>query len=151
MFFGTMFFYFRDHVFFRFIARREIQLVIYLSFLWLLFVLSPNHPTHNVLGSILFSFILINGAREVSLVNLEQHQLSYFGVISYGIYIFHPYVSLVFRYLMVKISGFHTLIVSWPIIFHIIVSVFSILVAGLSYKYYESFFLRFKRRYKLVR
>lgn len=148
MFFGSVFFYNRDNKFFQFIEMMPVQLLIYLAFLYLLLFVSPNHPVHHILGGCLFLFILINGAREVSLVNLEKQQLSYLGVISYGIYIFHPYVSLIIRYCMEKLRFLNDLISFSPILFHIIVALISILVAGISYKYYESFFLKLKKRYK---
>ncbi|MCB0688523.1 MAG: acyltransferase [Saprospiraceae bacterium] len=148
MVFGVAFFFNKDHSFFRFIGHKVIQLIIYLSFVAHLFLVSSNHPVSNLFSALLFSFILINGVREVSLVNLEQRHLNYLGIISYGIYIFHPYVSLVLRYAMVKWSGLNQWVFAWPLFFHLLVSMVSILVAALSYKYYESYFLRLKVRYK---
>lgn len=86
---------------------------------------------------------------------LENKLMNYFGKISYGIYVIHPillYVgtrtigNMLSRYEWVRNQGG----VCFAIIF-VAVSGLTILIAGLSYKFYEMPFLRMKDKFSVVK
>jgi peptidoglycan/LPS O-acetylase OafA/YrhL len=90
--------------------------------------------------------LLINiGANPKSLVNLENSAFSYLGKLSYGLYIYHLFaVVLVLKFLpsLFPIQDW-SLWISYPLILGSIL-VLTSAVSHLSYRYFESYFLRKK-------
>lgn len=90
--------------------------------------------------------LLINiGANPKSLVNLENSAFSYLGKLSYGLYIYHLFaVVLVLKFLpsLFPIQDW-SLWISYPLILGSIL-VLTTAVSHLSYRYFESYFLRKK-------
>ena len=77
---------------------------------------------------------------------LENKTLKYLGKISYGIYMYHAIMIQFVGFLFLKLnstivfSGFYNII-----IFNLLVFIFTIITAHLSYKYFESYFLNLKK------
>lgn len=95
---------------------------------------------------LIFSLFMISVTLPSSKINLEYRPLIYLGTISYGIYIFHPYVSILVRYVMSLSDSVNGLIMDHPWILYICVISIGILIAHLSYTYYERYFLDMKNR-----
>lgn len=95
--------------------------------------------------SVLFGIIILNFATNDKIkISLENKLLNYLGNISYGLYMYHP-IGIVLA-LAVSISiGFITNWLIYPLSF-----VLTIILAGFSYKYFESFFLKFKDKFSIV-
>jgi peptidoglycan/LPS O-acetylase OafA/YrhL len=77
---------------------------------------------------------------------LENQTLKYLGTISYGIYMFHAIAMQIVGLVYIKLqienktpSYLYILSYTFLIIF------LTIIMAHLSYKYYESYFLKFKK------
>lgn len=121
-----------------------VQAAIWLGLIGLLFI-HNKYDYHNFISGLLFGFVLLILSSKKSYVDLEWRPLVYLGTVSYGIYIFHPYVSVVLRFVMQKLTFLNGLIARIPFLFFIMVFLITILVAHISYKYYESYFLRKKR------
>ena len=92
-----------------------------------------------------FGVILLNFAsnREI-LIHLESKILRYLGKISYGLYMFHPIcivlvLSIAFRFKQTS---------DW--LLYPLSLLTTILIASLSYKYFETYFLNFKRKFTVV-
>lgn len=83
-----------------------------------------------------------------SLLNYNIKFLSYFGVISYGIYLIHPLVSYFVRMLIVKIQFLNKLFLSYPIIYIVILFMVTLLCSHVSYKFFEKPFLKFKEKFR---
>jgi peptidoglycan/LPS O-acetylase OafA/YrhL len=95
--------------------------------------------------SVLFGVIILNlGANKNLRISLEHKLLNYLGTTSYGIYMFHP-VGIVLALFICAKLGFVTNWVLYPVTL-----LLSVGIAGVSYKYYESFFLKFKGRFTKV-
>ena len=94
---------------------------------------------HYEIYSLLFAIIILNfSSNSEILISLEGPIINYLGRISYGLYMFHA-IAIVLA--IVLLNEFN-LVNNWflyPLSF-----IFTIIIAGLSYKYYESFFIRFK-------
>ncbi len=95
--------------------------------------------------SIFFALIILNLASNPSLKNaLEFEPLSYFGRISYGLYMYHSIAIMISLKLVLEL-GFKSNWIIYPVTF-----IMTIIMAGLSYKYLESYFLKFKTRFAKI-
>jgi peptidoglycan/LPS O-acetylase OafA/YrhL len=72
----------------------------------------------------------------------NNNPLVYFGKISYGIYIYHPFVSYFYRFLFQRWDGFAQLAKKTPTIYFLLILFSSIAVAHFSYRYFEKWFIR---------
>ncbi|MCB0668640.1 MAG: acyltransferase [Saprospiraceae bacterium] len=152
LFFGVLlavlFVNYRDNLFFRFIGKPWVQILIFFAFAGAFIFLPVRQDPHNFIGTLFFGLILINLGRNVSLVDFEWQTFTYLGIISYGIYVFHPLVSAATRLGMDTIPVFRQLIFKQVWIYYLLVSLVTFGVASLSYRYFESYFLKLKKRSK---
>jgi len=100
---------------------------------------------HYEFYSVLFGIIILNFASNDKIkISLENRLFNYLGNISYGLYMYHP-IGIVLA-LAISISiGLATNWLIYPLSFTL-----TIIIAGLSYKYFESFFLKFKDKFSIV-
>lgn len=96
--------------------------------------------------ALLYGLIILNFAANPNIhFNLEAGVFKYHGKISYGLYMYHPLAIV----LAVRLATWTGLLNNAFI--HPASILAAILLAGLSYKYFESFFLRRKVNYSTVR
>lgn len=101
---------------------------------------------HYQFYSILFGIIILNLAVNTKLKNiLEWKALTYLGKISYGIYMYHFIVLIPVLVLASKLKTDNNIII-YSLILTITIS-----IASISYHYFESFFLKRKRKYSLIK
>lgn len=79
-----------------------------------------------------------------SLLRLENKALKYLGKISYGIYMFHL-IALYISYFLLKVSGIEEESKLFYLLLPVISTVFSVVMAALSYKFVEDPFLKMKK------
>nr|WP_294937146.1 acyltransferase [uncultured Flavobacterium sp.] len=85
----------------------------------------------------------------VSVPFFENKTLKYLGTISYGVYMFHAIVMQIVGFLYLEfLSKVNVHETTTIISFFALVILLTIGIAGLSYKYYESFFLKLKRSFR---
>jgi peptidoglycan/LPS O-acetylase OafA/YrhL len=101
---------------------------------------------HYEVYAFLFIVIILNLAtNKNSIISLENKVFNYLGKISYGLYLFHgPVIAFTLNLcLMLEIEN------QW------IISIFSIgltiAIAGLSFTYFESYFMKYKHKYSIVK
>lgn len=100
---------------------------------------------HYEFYSVLFGIIILNFATNNTIkISLENKAFNYLGNISYGLYMYHP-IGIVFALYICKTMNILTNWLIYP--FSIALT---IILAGLSYKYFESFFLKFKDKFSNV-
>jgi peptidoglycan/LPS O-acetylase OafA/YrhL len=101
--------------------------------------------------ALLFTILIINiSTNKKFVLKLENKWYSYLGNISYGIYMYHTICISVVMTVLQK-SGIDK---DNPFIFNILIYLFSVIltiaISGLSYKYFESRFLKLKERFMIV-
>lgn len=103
----------------------------------------------NVVTSVLFSLCIHTLAHNNCGVEIKHKAINYFGTISYGIYMFHVIALnfIVYAFIKVKFLGnFDKSIV--VLLINILTFATTILLAHISYKYFESYFLRLKQKFR---
>ena len=133
----------------RFLKFFRNNIAFYASLLLVSYMLSKGVVIEHVYKetyAILFGIIILNFASNPNLhFNLEAGIFKYLGKISYGLYMYHP----------IAIALTVAAAISFKLPFNIFIYPVSVgltvLLAGLSYKYFESVFLRVKLHYSTVR
>jgi len=92
-----------------------------------------------------FGIIILNfAANKDNIINLEQKPIRYLGKISYGLYIYHPIA------IVAALHATRRLGTDSNIIIYALSLLLTVLLAGLSYKYFESYFLNFKPNFTSI-
>jgi len=100
---------------------------------------------HNEFYAVLFGIIILNfAANDKIKISLENRLLNYLGNISYGLYMYHP-IGIVLAIFVAVTLNFTTNWFMYPLSV-----LFTILLAGLSYKYFETYFLKFKTKFSNI-
>lgn len=101
----------------------------------------------NEFYSALFALAIINLAcNKRSVVSLKNSVFEYFGKISFGLYMYHP-VAIILSLKIAKQTLVNDSGLLFNIILYISAIIITIVMAGLSYKYIEAYFLKFKDRF----
>jgi peptidoglycan/LPS O-acetylase OafA/YrhL len=96
--------------------------------------------------ALFYGFIILNFASNPNIhFNLEAGIFKYLGKISYGLYMYHP-IAIVSAVYLAKSMGLAGNAFIYPVSLML-----TIALAGLSYKYVESFFLQRKLNYSTIR
>lgn len=93
----------------------------------------------------LFGIVILNfAANDKIYLSLENKPLNYLGKISYGIYMYHP-IGIVLSILIAKSINYTSNFLLYPLSV-----LLTILLAAISYKYFESIFLKFKIKFSKI-
>ncbi|SDJ93542.1 acyltransferase family protein [Flavobacterium noncentrifugens] len=96
---------------------------------------------HYEFYALFFGIIILNfAANDQIKISFENRVFNYLGNISYGLYMYHP-IAITLAIVTVKHFG-SSLWMIYPL-----TVLLTILIAGLSYKYYETYFLKFKNKF----
>jgi peptidoglycan/LPS O-acetylase OafA/YrhL len=94
----------------------------------------------------LYGIILLNFAAGKSIhLSLENKIFNYLGNISYGLYMLHP-IGII---LAIRLSMKLNIINNWLI--YPLALIFTITLSSISYRWYESYFLKLKTRFVIVK
>lgn len=148
---GAMLYKNQNKYFISVLTGKWLQITIWLlsGLLFLNFIYLPAPLTAEITA--LVSLVLIIGQVEnttYKVVNLENKLFDFLGKISYGIYIIHPLVILLFSYLY---RNLNLSFIIQTIVVYSSVIVTTVLAAYLSYEFYEKPFLTLKKRYMIVK
>ena len=141
---------------FRKLFHPVVQVVM--TVLFVVYLLSIYDPTNffyflfvdHIVCFILFGYILLAAVAENSIFNLEYPLLRTLGKISYGIYLFHTAVlqfTLVLFKKVVKHPESHLI---YDLVYPLCGLVATAVIAWLSYRFYESWFLKKKDKFAFV-
>jgi len=121
----------------------------FISWVLLLILFISNYPFSfkpEFVG--LITLIIIYGQIHVKnrLINLENVYLYKIGLISFGIYVYHPLIISLIKAIMSNLDTLLTPLL-YSITFYSLTLVLTFIVSYLSYTYYETFFLKLKQKY----
>jgi peptidoglycan/LPS O-acetylase OafA/YrhL len=103
----------------------------------------------NELVSVLSVFLIIGQVtRKNNIINLENKVCDFTGKISYGIYVIHPILIFYYAKLLGKFSSDSFL--NYVLIYFLVIST-TILIAYLSYEFYEKRFLKLKEKFTTIK
>ena len=128
---------------------RALFVVIFVIYFTTSTVKNNLNSTFYHLFSMLLFGLLICVLVEKPIKILENKLLNHLGKISYGVYMYHAIMMQIVGFLFLKFE-FHLKISSLYsiILFNLLVFVFTIITAHLSFKYFESYFLNLKKNYQ---
>lgn len=104
-----------------------------------------------ILG-ILFLFLIVFTINKDNKMVLLNKKMSYLGKISYGIYMYHPFVL----FLIFPLANKYFLIeypnnIAYNIFLYLMIFIFTILLSTISYQFFESIFIKIKdEKYKVL-
>ena len=143
---GAYFTYFQlNSKFVQFIYHKGFQLFLYLTLILMLTFGVYLPGINQEVYALIFTLILMNLAKNPdSILSLENPVFNYLGKISYGMYMYHTIAVVI----GVKISHSfgNSNFVSYPISY-----ILTIIMAGLSYQYFEKPFLKIKDKFTTVK
>ncbi|WP_425077057.1 acyltransferase family protein [Psychroserpens sp. S379A] len=137
---------FQKHRFLKYLLRNDLfyASILIVSILMIKGVRIPNF--HYEFYSVFFGIIILNfSVNDKIKLSLENKILNYLGSISYGLYMYHP-IGIVLALSISLSLDFSTNWILYPLSLAL-----TILMSSLSYTYFESFFLRFKKRFSYIR
>ena len=95
--------------------------------------------------SVFFGLIILNfSVNDKIKISLENRTLNYLGNISYGLYMYHP-IGIILAISISLSFGYNTNWILYPLSL-----ILTIIMAAVSYKYFESFFLKSKVRFSNI-
>lgn len=123
------------------------NLIYLITLIYLLSNLFKNNLNENqyyIFSMILFGLFLTVLSKKPIYI-LENRTLKYLGTISYGIYMFHAIAMQIIGFVYIKLQIENKIPKNLYIFSYTFLIIFlTIIMAHLSYKYYESYFLKFK-------
>jgi peptidoglycan/LPS O-acetylase OafA/YrhL len=130
-------------------VRNLIVFVFLLYFTTSLFSEYLDSMFYHLFSMVLFS-VFICSLVQKPIVILENKYFVYLGKISYGIYMFHAIMMQIAGLIYIKyVSKLNLSTLFSVLYFNFFVILVTILIAHLSYKYYESYFLNLKQKFRI--
>ncbi|MGB1294626.1 MAG: acyltransferase family protein [Flavobacteriales bacterium] len=128
-----------------FLYSKSFQIFIY--FITTVLLLSKEYfPFYQELFAILFGIIILNlASNPKTIISLESKKINYLGKISYGLYMYHPLVTLI----IIKISIIYNFHENRLLVMFLIFSLV-ILCSHYSYEYFEKFFIKRKHKFSKI-
>jgi peptidoglycan/LPS O-acetylase OafA/YrhL len=127
------------------IIRNSLLLIFIAYFTTTFFQDYLSVPMYQLLSLLLFSLTIVYlAANPISILN--SRPLIYLGKISYGIYMFHTIVIQLLAYLFIK-TGFRHCFPDpiFILLYNFLAILLTVLISHLSYKYFESYFIKNKK------
>ncbi|MEO5892440.1 MAG: acyltransferase [Ferruginibacter sp.] len=147
--FGYLLFYKYDWFNKSIFASRQMQLLVLLVISWHYLVGSfiSDLLIFKILLAFLYGLLMINiSAASKKLIKLEMPFLSYLGVISFGIYMYHMPVDYLLRTLVPRLHNIQLPVSVTMVMYYVLLLSGTIIVAAFSHRYFESYFLKLKDR-----
>ena len=129
----------------KFIFNRYVQIATYLTVVCSIVFRLTLPDIIFEYYCVLFGIIIANlAANERSIFSMETASLKYLGKISYGLYIYHPLMIAATMWLFREL-GWTSNLLFYPLSLGA-----TILISGLSYRYFESAFIKKKKEFSVV-
>jgi peptidoglycan/LPS O-acetylase OafA/YrhL len=134
------------------LLTKHVQVMAWLGFAGHVFVpgMAHNLFANNLLFVLAVIIIVLNLCMpQTSIIQLDNRLMRYLGKVSYGIYLLHNIALVSVLYLMQKYFANAGSMAVNLIVYGLTIPL-AVLLAALSHKYFESYFLRLKNRYAIV-
>ncbi len=106
---------------------------------------------HTLLEALIFVVLIINISTNKKFhLKLENSWYAYLGNISYGIYMYHTLCIAITMTILQKIGLDKENWIAFNALLYTASIILTIALAGLSYKYYESYFLTLKQKFMII-
>jgi peptidoglycan/LPS O-acetylase OafA/YrhL len=123
---------------------KMLQALIYALALGFIF-LNTQPEVFSFFQNIVFGFLILTVAfAKNKLFDLEKQPFTYFGIISYGIYIYHLYLCFLLQFCLKKYAFLMHLVQYFPAAYFLIAISTTLIVAHFSYQYFELYFIEKK-------
>ncbi len=146
---GAILYYWGNRIFLRISTHILTQALSWLCIA--LLIVNKFHIASVIDGEIIsmVALFLIMGqiTKKNNILNLENKLFDLIGKISYGIYVIHPIIIFFTAQLIGRLED---KVANYLIVYSIITAL-TILLAYLSYEYYEKLFLKLKNKYTTIR
>ena len=140
---GYLYAYHREKIIFFSKSKYAYFLILGLIFVLLFFSITTKYFQNIILSFLFLSLILITVEDDNSVV-FRNKKMMYLGKISYGIYMYHPFVMfLVFPFANTYFKDNDSTLYYNLFVYSFVFSI-TILLSHLSYKYFESVFIKIK-------
>jgi len=148
---GALMFYQKKQWFIRFCSDKWIQGLSWISGILIgTGLLKLPAPLTSEITAVI-SLIIIIGQVQTDYkvwINLEKEWFDFLGKISYGIYLIHPFVILLFVYLYSNLNLSDEILTA---LLYVSVLITTIVVSYISYQYYEKPFLKLKKSFTVIK
>ena len=140
---GFFYIYYKDKIT-NFSKSKFVYLgIVFLVFIFMFFSLFLIYFQNIILG-FLFLFLILITISEDNTIVFRNKQMSYLGKISYGIYMYHPFVMfLVFPFANSYFND-SSITLYYNLFVYVFVFSLTILLSHFSYKHFESVFIKIK-------
>lgn len=149
---GAIFFYNKNKIFLRITTNRFTQIAtwIFFIFAWFLDKHIPAILQNDVIAFFSLFLIMEQVGAKSKMINMENRFFDFIGKISYGIYVIHPMVIFILSYFWRTLHPTFDLKFQYVCIYVLTASI-TILLAHLSYTYYEKPFLKMKDKFSVIK
>lgn len=129
----------------------KLRLLVYFLFFLSFFtdvLVFENDFIQHVVQLVLFNLLIVNIAKEDKF-EIKNKAANYLGKISYGVYMYHMIVINAVLFVFMKIQD-KVEITDWIVVLMInIISILgTVLISHLSFKYYETYFMKLKHKFR---
>lgn len=147
---GAILYYNKHPLFYRISTHKGTQLISW--FVILLITFNKFHLASVIDGelvSVITVFLIMGQITKTNqIINLENAFCDFIGKISYGLYVIHPLLIFYFSKL---IGHFNTDSFIYYLFIYTLITLSTVIIAYLSYEYYEKRFLKLKSKYTTVK
>ncbi|MEM6685906.1 MAG: acyltransferase [Bacteroidota bacterium] len=136
---------FQQHRFLKYFLRNDLFYfsIVFTTTLMLLGVRIPF--IHYEFYAFFYGIIILNFSANTTIkISLENKVFNYLGNISYGLYMYHPIAITASLYILNTFN-----LATDGLIYALSIAI-TIVVSGLSYRYFETYFLRFKSKFSKI-
>lgn len=145
---AAILFYKGNTIFFRFFTNRITQIIAW-SMVFLLVINKFNIASviDSEFVALMALALIIGQITKNGVIDLENKVMDFLGKISYGIYVIHPIIILGIEKLLPVLENI------WYnyIIVYVLIITLTILISDISYRYFETKFLKLKTKYAVIK
>ena len=132
-----------------FFASKAMQVIVLFVILYhfLIGFSFSEYFVFKITLAVLYGLLILNvAAIKNKIITLQNSTLSYLGVISYGIYMYHMLVDYFLRIVVQKTVFLHVPVTVIVVMYYLLLLAITIFIASFSYTYFEKYFLIIKNK-----